>query len=222
MKRFLIVENDDVQRNLLGVMIQRRHKDAKIDYASNGSEALIMGLKNDYSAILSDINMPVMDGIDFHKKLKEKRPEASSSFACISASLHGSNLSYIRQERLLSLSKPFTKDDFNKLVDSLLQNHECKGLADNGICNKRGHERISINKKCSIECMYRGPAFSFVAETTDYSEGGLCMRYEGIILQTGTELNVEIEDYDIMQREAMVVWSKPDTSGSFKAGLRWV
>ncbi len=41
-----------------------------VDMAENGMEALEKCLKKQYDLILSDINMPVMDGYEFVKKLR--------------------------------------------------------------------------------------------------------------------------------------------------------
>lgn len=43
----------------------------EVETASNGMEALEKVLENHYDLILSDINMPVMDGFEFVKKLRK-------------------------------------------------------------------------------------------------------------------------------------------------------
>jgi len=43
----------------------------EVDTAENGMEALEMAMKKKYDLILSDINMPVMDGFEFVRKLRK-------------------------------------------------------------------------------------------------------------------------------------------------------
>ena len=42
-----------------------------VDTAENGLEALEMAMKTKYDLVLSDINMPVMDGYEFVRKLRK-------------------------------------------------------------------------------------------------------------------------------------------------------
>lgn len=43
----------------------------EVDTAENGMEALEKAMNNKYDLILSDINMPVMDGYEFVRKLRK-------------------------------------------------------------------------------------------------------------------------------------------------------
>ncbi len=43
----------------------------QVDTAENGLEALEMAMKTKYDLVLSDINMPVMDGYEFVRKLRK-------------------------------------------------------------------------------------------------------------------------------------------------------
>ena len=43
----------------------------EVDTAENGLEALEMAMKTKYDLVLSDINMPVMDGFEFVRKLRK-------------------------------------------------------------------------------------------------------------------------------------------------------
>ncbi len=43
----------------------------EVDTAENGLEALEMAMKRKYDLVLSDINMPVMDGFEFVRKLRK-------------------------------------------------------------------------------------------------------------------------------------------------------
>ncbi|GAB6045798.1 hypothetical protein JCM11957_13960 [Caminibacter profundus] len=72
MKKILIVEDDELNRIVIKEMINILFPKIKIDIASNGKEALEQLEKNSYNLIISDINMPIINGIELLKKLKQK------------------------------------------------------------------------------------------------------------------------------------------------------
>ena len=69
MTRILVVE-DDIQLNKVTCDFLSVN-DYKVDGVSNGEEALDMVLENEYSLIISDIMMPVMDGFTFLERLRK-------------------------------------------------------------------------------------------------------------------------------------------------------
>lgn len=68
LRRILIVDDEPVQQQLTKATLAPFN--LKVDTASNGKEALQQLEKNEYDLILSDIQMPVMNGIEFIKALK--------------------------------------------------------------------------------------------------------------------------------------------------------
>ncbi|WP_051907839.1 ATP-binding protein [Flavimarina sp. Hel_I_48] len=69
-ERILIVDDDPAQLNLAKEIVN--NLSIKNDTARNGIEALQLIEKNNYDLILTDIQMPEMDGIDLIKALREK------------------------------------------------------------------------------------------------------------------------------------------------------
>jgi len=66
--KILLVEDNDQLRNLTGVYLKKAEVD--FDVAINGQEAVDKALQYQYSLILMDIEMPVMNGVDAFLKLK--------------------------------------------------------------------------------------------------------------------------------------------------------
>jgi len=71
---FLVVDDDPKITNLYELLIIRRYNEASVVKTHDGKEALGKAGISDYSVILSDLDMPIMNGIDFHKTLKKKSP----------------------------------------------------------------------------------------------------------------------------------------------------
>lgn len=73
-KNILIVDDSALMRRVLSDIIESDIRFAVKDVAKNGADALnlIMNNYRAYDAVILDINMPVMDGLEVLKNLKEK------------------------------------------------------------------------------------------------------------------------------------------------------
>lgn len=71
MKRILVVDDDALYVELAREVLQS--EDVNVISASNGLAALQALEKNLPDLIISDIEMPVMDGLTFYTRLKEKQ-----------------------------------------------------------------------------------------------------------------------------------------------------
>lgn len=70
----LILEDQEVNRNLIARLAKSFGVDA--DTASDGKIGCEMAEKKEYSLYLVDLEMPVMNGFDFIKEMKERQPES--------------------------------------------------------------------------------------------------------------------------------------------------
>src|SRR5690625_12119 len=66
----LVVDDEERIRRLLRMYLER--EDFTVEEADNGTDGLELALENDYDAILLDIMMPGMDGIEVCEKLREQ------------------------------------------------------------------------------------------------------------------------------------------------------
>lgn len=71
-RRILICEDSKLNQLLMRKLLQRAG--FKVDVASNGAEGVAYAARYDYAAILMDIIMPVMNGLEATKKIHELRP----------------------------------------------------------------------------------------------------------------------------------------------------
>lgn len=72
MKRILIAEDNDSNFILMTYILKKYYQ---FDRAKNGQEAIDMVEKGNYDLVLMDIKMPVMDGLEATKQIKEKHPD---------------------------------------------------------------------------------------------------------------------------------------------------
>lgn len=72
-KRMMIVDDSPMIHNLLRKTLERNGYEVCAD-AANGREGVELFEKNNPDLIFMDITMPVMDGIEATKMIKEKNP----------------------------------------------------------------------------------------------------------------------------------------------------
>ncbi len=80
-KKILIVDDTDINLVLLEAIFEKWQ--VKVDKAKNGKEALELTDKNHYDLILSDVNMPELDGIEMTKKIRHSSSLTSSKIPVI-------------------------------------------------------------------------------------------------------------------------------------------
>ncbi|MBO1926855.1 response regulator [Thiomicrorhabdus sp. 6S2-11] len=68
MKRILYVDDATSMRRLVSLVLE---KDYQVTLSENGQEGLAAIEKQDFDVIISDINMPVMDGLEFLAELRK-------------------------------------------------------------------------------------------------------------------------------------------------------
>ena len=71
MKKILIAEDNDSNFVLMSYILKKYYQ---FERARNGQEAVEMVDKNQYDIVLMDIKMPIMDGLEATKAIKEKHP----------------------------------------------------------------------------------------------------------------------------------------------------
>ncbi len=69
--KILIAEDEEISMKLLQAILDKTHY--YVAYAKNGQEAFQELITNDYSILITDINMPVMDGVDLIKNVKNSQ-----------------------------------------------------------------------------------------------------------------------------------------------------
>ena len=72
MKKILVAEDNDSNYILMTYILKKYYQ---YDRAKNGEEAVQMVEEGQYDIVLMDIKMPVMDGLEATKKIKETHPD---------------------------------------------------------------------------------------------------------------------------------------------------
>jgi two-component system, chemotaxis family, chemotaxis protein CheY len=120
--RVLIVDDSSVMRTI----VERALRSAGLELsevleATNGAEGLIAAEKGGLDLILSDINMPVMDGLEFLRNLKTIA--VAKGVPVVMISTEGSEAHVVEALSLGArgyLRKPFTPEQLKERVMALL------------------------------------------------------------------------------------------------------
>jgi len=121
--RTLIVDDSSVMRKIVARALQQGGIAlSEIVEAGNGSEALEILRRQKVDLVLSDINMPVMDGLEFVRQLRSV--ENAKGVPVVMITTEGSE-SHVREAIACGargyIRKPFTPDQMKQHILSFLQ-----------------------------------------------------------------------------------------------------
>lgn len=128
MKTVLVVDDEDVIRSVIPKFLCRLPIGLTVLTAGNGAEAIDLLKSNHVDLILTDLNMPVMDGFELLAYIADKLPEIKK---IVMTGLLG-----VESERKLSsleishiMIKPFNLRTMNEKILSLLGNDTARPAA---------------------------------------------------------------------------------------------
>jgi CheY-like chemotaxis protein len=102
-EKILVVDDEPIIVDMLKAILEAEDI---VDSASNGEKALKKLGEENYSAILTDVNMPIMDGIEFYTKAVEMYPDIKKKFIFFTASFAPEIQNFFKINNLKNLPKP--------------------------------------------------------------------------------------------------------------------
>jgi two-component system chemotaxis response regulator CheY len=121
LKKILIVDDSQLIHSMYRLVLNR-YNGCRIVDAMNGLEALdVLSRENDFDLILLDINMPVMNGIQFMEKIKKESIYRHIPIVVIST--EGKEADTLRALKLGAwgyVVKPFKPEILYQLIEKVL------------------------------------------------------------------------------------------------------
>jgi CheY-like chemotaxis protein len=113
----LVDDNPDVREGLARVL---RRSGFEVATAENGLDALAKLEGEEFRAVISDIMMPVMDGIRMYQLLEVRHPEVAKHVMFVSAWFDDPEVQdFLTRTGRPILSKPFEIQDFIRAVEEV-------------------------------------------------------------------------------------------------------
>jgi two-component system chemotaxis response regulator CheY len=102
-KRVLIVENNRYVAHMLEALVGDQ---ANVIIASNGQEGLSHIRQRSFDLIVSEVDLPMMNGIEMYKQALEAAPSLYGKFIFFTGTECREYLEFVRSSRVLMLPKP--------------------------------------------------------------------------------------------------------------------
>ena len=118
--RILIVDDIFTNRLLLSEVLN--NLELEYDDVENGKEAIEAIQKNDYDLVLMDIEMPVMNGLETTKYIREQLPHPKNTISIVALTAHNPQLFFedfkdVGFDQLLI--KPYSIEKISSLVEEV-------------------------------------------------------------------------------------------------------
>jgi len=119
-KRILIADDEEQIRIMLKQMLEQ--EGYEVHAVENGEDGMKMVAKNEYDLVITDMIMPVKDGLKFIMELIRDYPDmnilAISGGGAIKADRYLTMASYLGD--IATLEKPFKRDEFMSIINKKL------------------------------------------------------------------------------------------------------
>lgn len=122
MKNILIVDDEENARIGLSKLLSQ--EGYQVDAVANGHEALTYLGSNQVSLVITDINMPEMDGLVFLRELNREYPSTD----VIMMTAYGGVESYLEAMNLGAfeyLNKPIKLDELKSVMKKIFHSRDC-------------------------------------------------------------------------------------------------
>ena len=116
-EKILVVDDERMIGDLFSVFLSG---EGTVECVTNGSEALERLEQGYYAAIISDIDMPVMDGMEFFKRAVDRYPGIEKRFIFFSGRIDRETAGFIDENNLKYIAKPSSIQDIKKAIIGIL------------------------------------------------------------------------------------------------------
>ena len=116
--RILIVEDREMNLKLLKSVLEG---EGTLEAAMNGDEALRTLGSGTFSAIIADIDMPMMDGVELYRRAVERFPRLKPRFVFFTSTTDPERLRLLRENNLKVIQKPASISEIRRAVREIIE-----------------------------------------------------------------------------------------------------
>ena len=92
----------------------------QVTVAENGEQALEATRRHFFDAVISDLRMPVMGGLDFYRQAVSEHPDLQNRFLFMSGDPRQRDVQFIEEQGLLLLLKPFYPEELTESIHRII------------------------------------------------------------------------------------------------------
>jgi CheY-like chemotaxis protein len=176
----------------------------RVDTAENGGVALEKLKLTSYDVVVSDVEMPVLDGLSLFRKCMERYAQLKNRFIFMTGSMSKPVISTISRLDVEFMQKPFKLSDLVEKVDAVTS--AIVSDSGGGFRKERRSDRMPHTEDCFVtETVLNIPVYS---QTVDLSEHGVRISYIGRPFVLGSPLKLFITRLGI-SATGSIIWSRP-------------
>ncbi len=148
----LIAEDYKVNRMLI-LSIFEKYKNITLEFAVNGREAVNKVKENEYDLVFMDINMPVMNGLDATKVIREELQSDVVIVALTANAIQGDKEKFLAQGMNDYLSKPIDMISLEKILYKYVTKQMSEEIIDIEAVLKQVNKKIGLNKEIGMKLL---------------------------------------------------------------------
>lgn len=192
----------------------------RVDSACDGLEALEMIRSSHYDLVLTDIDMPNLDGISLYNNAVRENPVLKESFLFMTGSSADNVWFETNGLNKICLFKPF---EISALLDAAERQLNGRFRVEVKKAEKRLEERYNAIDESKVLVEDQESRDIILAKASDLSTHGLRINCKNGLLKEGSEVNLCLYfNYLCVVRNAKVVWSRKNGDDGSVAGLHLV
>lgn len=113
---YLVIDDDECIRIFLAAVFQ---SEACVTTACDGREALNLLDQHQYDVIISDVQMPFLNGLDLFRAIRTVLPEVAGKFILCTGNVTEEVTSFCSEHHIPLCAKPMMVDDIKAAVHYL-------------------------------------------------------------------------------------------------------
>lgn len=117
-KKILIIDDEVALLHLLKAVLSDEYV---VDTAVDGVEGLKKIEKSYYNAVISDIDMPHMDGVELFKEVIKSKPQQAEVFAFATGYSTGKRAKFAKENGITLYEKPYTFDQIREFIQKCIE-----------------------------------------------------------------------------------------------------
>jgi len=148
----LVAEDYEINRMLIESIFQK-YKNMTLEFAYDGKEAVDKAAQNDYDLIFMDINMPVMNGLDATKLIREELQLDVAIVALTANAIKGDREKFLAYGMNDYLSKPIDTLKLENILCKYAKKEKSEKTIDIEEVLQQVNEKIGLSKEVGLKLL---------------------------------------------------------------------